>query len=375
MTIVLIRDYATEQKPYCNGFVHARVKAYIESGIETKVFVLNPNRDVHTYVYDNVEVIVGGKEQFLLLVNEFENVTVCVHFLDSYIIDCLNNTDRIKKVIVFVHGYEALHWYQRIFAGTFANFALCKSFLGYIYNNVRELKIIRKFLNVCDSKYEFVTVSEWMRLQAEKAWECEGKFKWHIIPNYIDSKQFAYEEKDESIMYNMLSIRPFSSGKYANDVTAKFIKKISQRIEKNTFKITWIGDGLLFNKNTKSVIGIDNLMLEKRMLQHSEIYDYHKMNGIFICPTRQDAQGVSMCEAMSSGLIPVTLYNTAIPEYLPNIKDLKCNNVDDMVNLTMKLLNDTDLYKFISSTCSEFICEKCGYDNTIRREIALIENI
>ena len=49
-------------------------------------------------------------------------------------------------------------------------------------------------------------------------------------------------------------------------------------------------------------------------------------NGIFICPTRQDAQGVSMCEAMSSGLVPITLYNTAIPECLPNDERLVNNN-------------------------------------------------
>jgi len=369
MTIVLLRDYATAEAPYCNGFVHSRVKAYIKSGLDTKVFVLNPEARPSTYYYEDVEVIVGNKHDFCTLASEYDKITVCVHFLDSYIIECLQLTSNINKAIVFVHGFEALHWYQRIFSGTFANITLFKSFLRYIYSNTTELRKIRKFLKHMTFKCEFVTVSEWMREQAEKAWRCKGKLKWHIIPNYINAEYFAYSEKDNC---NMLSIRPFSSGKYANDITAKFIRKLNNRVDSSMFRITWIGKGTLYERITNRVSDVPNLILENRMLQQQEIYEYHKQSGIFICPTRQDAQGVSMCEAMSSGLVPITLYNTAIPEYLPDISEIKCRNVDDMVAFACKLFADEALYKRLSKLCSEFIGEKCGYRNTIQREIDLI---
>lgn len=370
MVIVIARGYVSEEAPYCNGFVHSRVKAYIKSGVETKVFVPSTTNKAYTYFYEDVEVIVGGRDKFVALVNKYDSVTVCVHFLDSCIIDYLKaGADRITKAIVFVHGYEALHWYQRIFAGTFANFTLFKNFISYIYNNIRELRIIRKFLKSNMIKCEFVTVSEWMRVQAENVWKCHGEFLWHIIPNYIDSEMFAYSEGSAM---NMLSIRPFSSGKYANDITATFIKKFKELECFSKVKITWIGKGVLYKKTTKSLETIPNVVLENRMLQPREIYDYHKQNGVFICPTRQDAQGVSMCEAMSSGLVPITLYNTAIPEYLPDIKELACCNVDDMIVLARKLLEDEQWHRETAKACSEFIKEKCGYDNTIKREINLI---
>ncbi len=38
--------------------------------------------------------------------------------------------------------------------------------------------------------------------------------------------------------------------------------------------------------------------------------------GVFLSPTRMDAQGVMMCEVMASGLLTISSDNTAIPEFI-----------------------------------------------------------
>ena len=58
-----------------------------------------------------------------------------------------------------------------------------------------------------------------------------------------------------------------------------------------------------------------NKMSAERLKQ-AEIAAMHKEYGIFLTPTRMDAQGVSRDEAMASGLVPVTNAVTAIPEFV-----------------------------------------------------------
>ena len=374
MVIVLLRNYVSKESPYSNGFVHTRVRAYIRSGVETKVFVLGFDRKSYTYSIDGVSVFVGDKDNFKSIISKEKDVTVCVHFIDPDIIDCIKDERSVKKVIVFVHGFEALHWYQRIFPYTFTNRYNLVSLLYYIRGNNHALPIIRSFLHSTGLECEFVTVSNWMKEQAEKTWKCKGRFKWHIIPNYIDVELFKYEQKTPDKRKMFLSIRPFTTGKYANDITAKLIYKLNKELPDSGLGFTWVGDGPLHKQTTKKVKTMGNVTLEKRMLLQREIPDYHKQNGIFICPTRQDAQGVSMCEAMASGLVPITLYNTAIPEFLPKDDNLICRNLDDMYNLATKLISDYNMYKELSEECSLFIREKCSYINTIGREIELFND-
>ncbi len=78
----------------------------------------------------------------------------------------------------------------------------------------------------------------------------------------------------------------------------------------------FIGKGALFDKTLALLRQFKNVTIRETFLEQSEISALHKEYGIFPCPTRLDAQGVSMCEAMSSGLIPVTSGVTAIPEFV-----------------------------------------------------------
>lgn len=369
--LVLVMSYRSKEKPYENVFVHSRVKAYIASGLEVTVFVLNNKEKEKQYVIDEVNVLVGNEELLVQTINENKIGNVCAHFLSPEMIDVFKRINSVLRIVIVVHGNEALFWYQRLFPGLLSSPRLVLGTIHGAFQNVYSIGVIRRFLQSNHHEIEFVTVSEWMRVAAEKTWKCEGRYTWHIIPNIIDIKKFPYIKKDAAQRYSLLSIRPFSTGKYANDITAQLICKLSDRFTSGELKMTWAGTGRLYDKTVKPVKGIKNVTFVNRMLQQEEIPGYHANSGIFICPTRQDAQGVSMCEAMSSGLVPVTLYNTAIPEFLPRDQRLVCHDIDDMKLLVERLVNNPKEFLELSELCSQFIHEKCSYLNTVQKEIEL----
>ena len=372
MLLILVSDYKTENRPYANGFVHSRVLSYLKQGVSTEVFVLNNKKKKYTYEIDGAMVHVGNVNDLNDFVVSQNIKNICVHFLCVNMIKFFTNCKKNLNILIFVHGNEALHWYQRIFPGIFSSIRQFLAFFKYILVNTYEIRSIRSFLKKNHHNCTFITVSDWMKISAEKAWNCKGKYKWNIIPNIVDSNRFPYIEKNAQHRFNLLSIRPFSSGKYANDITAQVIEKLSQKSYFNQIVFRWIGAGRLYNTCVKKVKNYKNVLLENRMLSQKEIPEYHAQSGIFICPTRQDAQGVSMCEAMISGLVPITLYNTAIPEYLPHNKTLACYSVDDMVSLIDALINNPQLFCSLSKECSEFIKAKCDYSHTTKQELNLI---
>ena len=235
--------------------------------------------------------------------------------------------NRPVKAIAFVHGNEALWWYQRIFPDRFSGFVRILKFIKYVILNSYNMIYMRNKLNKLDISLVFV--SDWMKKQTIKNWNLKSNSNYYIIPNIVNNLIFPYREKSNEKKYNFLMIRQFTSGKYALDVAMDIIKELQAYPENDKFKFTIIGDGWLFEKYTSRVSMFSNVEIKRTFLSQNDISKYHNENGFFICPTRQDAQGVSMCEAMSSGLIPISSNNTAIPEFLPEKYNLCFDNAKD----------------------------------------------
>lgn len=375
MILVVTNAYKDEKNPYENGFIHSRILAYKKQGLDTEVFVLNSRKKRKKYEFEDVKVEVGDASDFVNRLKQDQKATICIHFITLEIVKALNQIGHKRNIVLFVHGVEALCWYERIFPGIFCSPKNVLSFIKYAVVNMITLPQIRRFLNSTQHKIIFITVSKWMRDVAEKNWKCKAKFKWNIIPNIVDCDVFKYVEKDAFYVKKILSIRPFTTGKYANDISVKCIKELIEKNNIQDINVTIIGKGPQFHKILKPIKELSQVRLENRFLNREEIIDKHKGNGLFLCPTRQDAQGVSMCEAMASGLVPITLYNTAIPEFLPDDSRLICHNVNDMVNLVIRLINNKKEFQELSRICSNFIRNKCDYSGTVKKEIDIFDQI
>lgn len=367
MILTLAPGYTSENKNDY-GFIHSRIKSYQKVGVESQVFIIA--RKGENYIFDGVQVNVGSSQDFIHFVNSHSIEAIYVHFIDVSMIKCLQKIQLPLKIIIFIHGNEALWWHERIFPNMFPNL---KSFLGfahYVIDNTYSMPMIRHFVNSTRNELTLVGVSKWMLDVAIKNWKCKA-VNCKVIPNIIDEQIFEFHPKNVEQRFNLLSIRSFNSGKYANDITINVILKLSKYPDFQKMKFLLVGDGFLFSELTKKINHLENVTLRREFINHYEISKLHKQYGIFICPTRQDAQGVSMCEAMASGLIPITSNNTAIPEFVPNDLGVVCNTEDEMVQRILDIVRDESLFLNLSKNVAEFISSKCSSDKTTQLEIEM----
>ncbi|HFU5916723.1 TPA: hypothetical protein ACH6KR_002281, partial [Enterococcus faecium] len=112
--LILTQQYPKEADIYRNGFVHTRVKRYLnETSDNYEVFVLN-NRN-NKYVYEQVNVQEGTADKLREILDNKTYDKIIIHFLTWQMIPVLIEEKFIKiKKLIWVHGYEALSWKRRM---------------------------------------------------------------------------------------------------------------------------------------------------------------------------------------------------------------------------------------------------------------------
>ena len=364
--------YPSDKEKYNNNFIHTRIKLYQRSGYNASMFLLSKKKNT-SYVYDNVNVTCGNGHDLVELVNKsLDIMCVCFHFITPEMINAIKHFRENLGVIIFVHGNEALWWYERIFPDRLGDFVHVIKFARYIIRNSISMARIRKSIADISDRSYFVGVSRWMIDVAKKNWKLSPDTHTVIIPNIVDNELFSYKERTDEKRLNVLMIRSFTSGKYALDIAMEIIKEIQKYPEAKKIHITVYGDGWLYEKYTNRIKMFDNVELHKGLLSHEEMAEVFSQNGFFICPTRQDAQGVSMCEAMCSGLVPISSPNTAIPEFLPTEYNLMFDSPSDSAKRIIDLIHNPEEYRELSKSVSEFIVTKCSPNETTDKEIELM---
>lgn len=371
--LLISPGYPSTSDRYNNGFVHQRVLEYINQGLNIKVFSFDKKcTKNYDYEYECVNITVGYKKDLenLLMNQKYEKIFI--HFGWKEIMQIVLKKAPSTNIILWVHGVEALSCHRRLFNLRFSIISVIK-FLGYIYYNTIQMNYMRTLINNNKEQIHFVFVSKWMKEILEKDTKTQNKIiNYSIIPNIINEKIFIYNEKDIENRFNIFNIRTYDSKKYANDIMVKSILELSkaENFQNITFNI--YGDGRLFDKTLKSIKKFNNVNIRKGFLSQNEIASIHKNNGILLMPTRQDAQGVSMCEAMSSGLVPVVSNNTAIPEYVNEDCGYLCRDYKEMAESIKFLINNPDIFKEKSRKASEYIQKKCARNIIIKKELEII---
>ncbi|OFP34401.1 glycosyltransferase family 4 protein [Corynebacterium sp. HMSC071B10] len=374
--LVICNAYPSEQALYRNGFIHRRVKAYIQAGLDIEVFYNHePVDEAYQYEYDGVKVTVGNESALEEYVSNVNFDGFLVHFATPARIRPLERIKTKKPVIVWVHGFEAESWFRRWFnfldSAQNVDKAIEKKEKYYAEQN----EFFHNLMVQDDLDVFFVNVSEWFqRFVVEPDNHAEFKNSV-VIPNLVDEEVFPYVEKHEDARLRILSIRPFASLKYANDQTVAAILELSKRPFFDALTFTICGSGPLFEQTVQPLRQFPNVVLENRFFTQEEIRKLHATHGVFLCPTRFDSQGVSMCEAASSGLVPVASNIAAIPEFIEDHETGLLARPEDAVHiadLIEELYFDPELFGRISEAASKSMLDKCGREATIGKEIALI---
>ena len=368
--LVLTNHYPSYDDLYRNGFVHSRVAAYADRGLKVDIFRLRKDEAPSYHEFQNVDVITGAHDALQKLLACGHYKTILVHFLDEAMWQALeHHIDRVR-VIVWVHGAEIQPWYRRDY-----NYVNESERSAAKVQSEHRMRFWRGLLRNIPKNLQLVFVSKYF---AEEVMEDLGfrlpESKYHIIHNPIDTDLFAFHSKPVEQRKKILSIRPYASRTYANDLSANAIIELSTKPWFKELEFRMVGDGKLFEEVLGPLRQFDNVIIERRFLSQPEIASLHREYGVFLCPSRMDTQGVSRDEAMSSGLVPVTNLIAAIPEFVDESCGILAGPNDAMALAEgiAALYEDPDLFSRKSRAAAERVRQQSSKEVLAAFELKLI---
>lgn len=368
--LILDENYPHSENLVGDVFVHVRAKEYAKfHEVQAFSYFHKPAQLIYEGIplqmFDNVDSLVEA-------IRKYDPDKIIIHFYQSWMLDRVVKVFNIP-IIIWVHGYEAQGWYRRLF-----NFAWYAPVLvNFVIRNTKQQYQFRRLIKYANKtpRVKFVFVSNWIKEVAENDTLSRVK-NYDIIANPIDIDLFKGQDKEADLRKKILLFRSFNSRKYANDISVKAIQLLSQRNSFKDFSFTIIGKGDFFEKLLAPLRKFSNISIKKGALLREEIPGLHKKHGIFLCPTRQDTHGVSMCEAMASGMVVIASDNSAIPEFVQhNVSGILTNNKPKQIaDALEELLNHPEKFKEISSNAPLSVKQSCGIHNILKKELSIIES-
>ncbi|WP_175771334.1 glycosyltransferase family protein [Burkholderia ambifaria] len=366
--LVLTNHYPSYDDLYRNAFVHSRVRAYRAHGVRCDVFRFRDEQTVEFQEFENVDVMTGGAEVLDRLLQTGRYRSVLVHFLDDAMWRALKPYADRLKIVVWVHGADIQRFERRAFLYDDAEQRSAAAL-----KSERRAQFWRTLLTDRTPSLHVVFVSKYLATTAMEDLELIlPDDAYSVIHNPIDTTRFDYVEKEAELRWKVLSIRPYASKVYANDLSVGAIVALSGQPDFDRMQFHLIGDGALFDETVAPLRGFSNVRIERRFLTQREIADLHKEYGIFLCPSRMDTQGVSRDEAMASGLVPVTNAVAAIPEFV----DATCGvlapaeDAHELAEGLLAIVRDPRLFANMSAAAAQRVRRQSAHDAVIQREMA-----
>lgn len=368
--LLLTNNYPQYDDLYRNGFVHSRVRAYKENNLRVDVFRLRQEAKLSYHEFQDVDVITGDKLALNKLLSSGRYKCILVHFLDINMWEVLQKYVDKVRIIVWVHGSEVQPWYRRDFNYT-------NDHEREVAKKHSELRINfwRSLLGNLPKNIKFVFVSNYL---AEQVMEDVGirisGNQYSIIHNPIDTDIFTYHPKSIEKRQKILSIRPYASRVYANDLSVQAILELSKKSYFNELEFMMVGNGKLFEETVEPLRCFKNVILDRCFLKHQEIANLHCEYGVFLCPTRSDTQGVSRDEAMSSGLVVITNGVAAIPEFVDESCGILAGEEDShgLAEGIALLYENSEIFMKLSENAARRVRQQSDKKIIISKELNLI---
>ena len=369
--LVVSNNYPSYKEKYRNGFLHSRVVKYREENLEVDVFVLKQGSETSFREYEGTNIIEGSVQALENILQCGNHQKILVHFLEPLMWDIISKYADSKQIIVWIHGSEIQPWHRRKF-----NYLSKEDEDKAKIASEPRMAFWRGLFENLPPNIRFIFVSQYFADEVMEDTGCKlDKSYYDIIHNPIDTSNFNFIEKDAEQRKKILSIRPFASMKYANDLTVKAILELSKSKHFKDMEITIVGDGRLFDETLLPLEKFSNVTISRGFLSHKEISSLHKQFGIFITPTRMDSQGVSRDEAMSSGLVPITTDITAIPEFVDSESGILAPPEDykAMSKGILELYNNPDKFMQMSRNAAKRVRKQTDSKLIIDAELKLIK--
>tara|TARA_B100002051_G_C16710435_1_gene626322 strand:- start:740 stop:1801 length:1062 start_codon:yes stop_codon:yes gene_type:complete len=345
---------------------------FLKQGVEVEVYV--PTDTNSSYIHEGVQVYKMPSKSIAELLKEKE--IVYLHLLNIYPFSKTDGWHIYKRILsenipfaMYVHGSEVQKFTARMFD---FNYNL-DTFLKWIKKDILVIPKMNKFVRETKERdnCKYIFPSIWMKKELENNLRLELE-AFKVIPNGIDTDLFKFNDSYEN-RYKLLTLRPLSSKKYAVDIAIETMKYLPDE-----FMLDIYGKGHLQPKYQKQIVEAGlakRVAIKNQFIDRSEMNEFFSTYGIFLSPTRMDAQGVTMCEAMASGLLVASNNNTAIPEFIQDQENgILSNNPEE---LAQKIINATKEYKLYQSITNQgrYSMEAISISKTVSSEIKSLKEI
>lgn len=285
----------------------------------------------------------------------------------------------LKKVdydVMHSHGYHALPLlisnfarkkHKKFFVTTHFNnggFTLFRSILHFPYRFLGYGIIKNADKIICVTKHEAESL--------KKIFPSSFK-KILLIPNGVDYERFAnsepiYEEKGFNILY---------TGRISEEKNLETLffayKEVQEKID--DVKLTIIGEGhyLFTLKKLEKKLGIKGVNWLGNVSQE-DISRYYKTSKLFILPSKKEVFGISLLEAMASGIPVITANRSEIKDVIKNnITGLTFNKGDyhELAQIILGLVEDEKLRDSISKNAQELVKKNFDWKILIQEYVRL----
>ncbi len=353
-------------------FVHRRVVEMINIGILVTVYI--PSTHSGEYIYESVSVKKIPSKSIIKEIISYD--ILYLHLLNIYPFSKADGWLIYKHIMkndipfaMYVHGSEVQRYSTRMFEFNYK----ITDILKWIKKDVFVIPKMKKFLkNTKDKKNAtYLFPSNWMRQDMEHNLNTKLN-KFSIIPNGIDTNYYGYKNTVEN-RYKLLTIRSLSQKVYNIEQTIDVMSLLPEK-----YSLVIYGEGI-YRKKYEERIKV--LRLEKRIkimntfLEKDEMREVYKDYGVFISTTRMDSQGITMMEAMASGLLVVTTNNSSKEEFIHNLETgVVGKNNKELVEGILRLTNDEVLFAKVSKAAREAI-EEIDNKKTVRKEVEVLKSL
>ena len=369
MKIAIITSrYPSEDNPYNHMFVHMRSKEYIKQGEQVEVFV--PGKTSAEYVFEGVKVRVMPSKNIIEYLKEYD--VLYLHLLHLYPFMKTDGWPIYKAIMknkypfaMYVHGSEATYFKDRYFG----NRLQLKDLLSFLRKDLYHMPRLKKFLyEIAGKGGLIITPSDWMKDQIRITFNIDNVY---TVPNGIDIDLFSFKPIEAGT--HLIALRPLGDKVYDIECT---IEVLSFLPEKYTLDIYGKGkykenyEKLILTKGlSERVKIIDNFIDRNKMKQL-----FHKYN-IFISTTKLDTQGITMLEAMSSGLLVASIDNSSKKEFINDMKTgILGNNPKELAEKILEVTSNKELFERITKAGRESM-EEIDVKLTCKKELRILTEI
>lgn len=362
---ILTEYYPSAQLPDRGAFIHARAQLYTAQGHE--VFILNNPRDGYAAqeVFEGITIIRPQDQataQQFIAAQRPDVVVIHFPYRSTFPTKLAATLHTTYPLVAWVHGYETVYT-------AFYGYHRGLNRLLSLPHDWLKLRYLRRFLSECGA---VVYVSQWLKTVAERSMRY-GHPRAIVIANPIDTGRFAPCTKQQiNRQLRGISVRSLGP-KYGLDIAIRAYAELA-----NT-DLTIVGTGPL-EQQLRILIKTTGSRCELRArgYPHAKMPELLHQYDYFVAPSRDETQGVAMCEAMSCGLPVVATTVGGIPEFVRDGIDgylVPPENPAALRAAIEKLVADPTQLRRMGQNGRQYVLARCDGQVITQRELQVLQEV